>query len=193
MRKVRDKSWDLLIAPLMEEDGGARHRKADDRAAHDQAITQDKSPEQRRPGLWMVAAQGGEFDPAREVGEARAHLIKLLRDPYYKEALDELSREGHELLKRKRGPALPRGHAAEKIQRSAVERTRPGRPAGLDLRNFLMAVDRHSAKRGMTLVDMCRVIVKRELHGARKGRIEALAKDLAQRLRNERKKPSKAR
>ena len=84
----------------------------------------------RVPGLWMFqrSPTGAKMQDADLVGEARAHLLELLKDPYRWEAMQELIFERHPALKPRVGPKPARGIWASQMQWELEKKPR-GRPA----------------------------------------------------------------
>lgn len=44
----------------------------------------------RTPGLWMYPERGVKVSDSTEVDKAAAHMMKLLEDPYYFEAFQQI-------------------------------------------------------------------------------------------------------
>lgn len=184
--------WGSILRGLLDPTGGSDQGEHVDDTTTGAKRSDEWAPTPRTPGLWMARVPGVPIDHAQEVESARAHLVELLCDPYYREAFGMLASERHPILKMPRGRAPAAGTFAAKVQIPKVRR-RAGRHAGLDLSHAVAAIDRASAARGLSQMELCRRIVRKERPDLGKIRSEAEAKKLAQRFRNERKKAQVAR
>lgn len=148
----------------------------------------------RTPGLDLVKHGGGFVEDAELVDQAQKHLRELLADPYYAEAYQRLRASDDPVLRAIRLPTK-KGQWAGSHQRTVGKR-RTGRPENphykiwFKVLGTIEEIDRKRAE-GRRLIDWCRRIVNDKYPEANGMRRESVAQELAQVLRNVRKKAKK--
>ena len=131
----------------------------------------------RAPEALVSLRKRRSLTDGEAVIEAREHLLQLLQDPYYWEAMQELISEKHWALKPWVGRKPKRGTRAGQIQRENEKKPR-GRPASsrsLNLRRRKLAEALMQIGKAKSFKDAARLIAKAKDPELSDRKIEAIA------------------
>lgn len=151
------------------------------------------APTPREPGLWCVdAGKRGDVD-AHQVEKAKQHILELLNDPYYHEAMVWLVRRGdlREILNDKGGNLPPPGKLAATYQRPGEARIK--RPPGAtqdprlnNHRKLLLAFD--TKRPDITMIEFVRTVLRAAYPKAAAQAINNAAKKIAKKMSDSRRR-----